>query len=488
MIKSLRRKFIVVVMCSTIAVLAVIMGIIHIYSYKKVMERADQLLAILGDNQGEFPLDIPGENDMEEKIPEGSALEGIAVEKEISEGRTMEKEVPEGTTMEGDAPEGAAMEKEAPEGTAMAEDTPEGAAPDGSRSEESPHGEVRSEKRPPAAISPETPYETRYFSVLVDKDGAAIETKTRNIAAVTEAEAREYASELWNQKKLRGFCGAYRYKIVPEENGSRVIFVDCTRELGAFYSSLEISVGVSFVGLLLVLLLVVIFSKKIFRPVMESYEKQRQFITDASHELKTPLTIIDANTEVLEMTAGENEWTRSIRRQVKRLSAMTQQLVTLSKMEEGDRAGSMADFSLSDAVEETTELFLPSARIREKRMEVQIEGGIIYHGDEGMIRQMLSLLMDNALKYSDEKGNIRVLLQRKGKKVMLQVTNTVEEIEKGNLDLVFERFYRRDASHNSGTGGSGIGLSVVKAVVDAHGGKIHAVSRDGKSIEITAIL
>lgn len=430
MIKSLRRKFILIAMSSTFAVLAVIMASIHIYNYKEIVKSADQLLAILGDNQGEFPREaFGGEN-------------------------------------------GKADEKAAKDG----------GRGNGGKPDEKPAG------LPGTALSPETPYETRFFSALLDDNGEPLETKTGNIAAVAEEDAVEYARDARNLGREKGFCAAYRYKVVREEEGCLVVFVDCTKALSSFYRFLATSIAVSLIGLFVVLLLLVIFSKMIFRPVVESYDKQKRFITDASHELKTPLTIIDANTEVLEMVQGGNEWTASIRNQVKRLTSLTQQMVTLTRMDEGKCMGPVVEFSLSDAVEETAELFVLPAQSKGKRIEVQVEKGISHCGDEDLIRQMVSLLLDNAVKYSDEKSCIRVSLQKKGKKAILQVFNPVEQIETGNLDIIFERFYRRDASRNSQTGGSGIGLSVVKAIVELHGGKIHAASRDGRSIEITAVL
>ncbi|MDO4298580.1 MAG: HAMP domain-containing sensor histidine kinase [Lachnospiraceae bacterium] len=422
MIKSLRKKFIMAAMCSIFAVLVVIVGAIQIFSYLKIPREADQLLAILGDHQGEFP--------------------------------------------RGPAPE----------------------IPD-SREKSAQTDAFEDSMRKAAGIwSPETPYETRYFSVLLGEEGEILETKTGNIAAIQDETAEAYARTVLEKGGIQGFRGSYRYKVVEDADGTRVIFVDCTREMNSFHSFVITSTAVSLLGLLLVLILVILFSGKIFHPVLESYEKQKRFITDASHELKTPLTIIDANTEVLEMIQGESEWTVSIRKQIKRLTYLVQQMVVLTRMDEGNRTGPMIDFSLSDAVEETAELFAVPSGSRGKSLKLQIEKGIICHGDEEAVRQLTSLLLDNAVKYSDREGNIQVLLQKKGRKSILKVINTVEKIEKGNQDLLFERFYRRDASRSSDTGGSGIGLSIAKSIVEVHNGKIHAYSRNGKSLEITVVL
>ena len=236
-------------------------------------------------------------------------------------------------------------------------------------------------------------------------------------------------------------------------------------------------------GLLAVSVLIVIASKVILKPVEESYKKQKQFITNAGHEIKTPLTIIDANTEVIEMINGESEWTESIKNQVKRLSSLTADLISLSRMEEESRF-EMNDFPISDVVEEECEIFKGMAKIKGKELTSEIEKNLSYNGDEKAIRQLTSILLDNAIKYTDENGAIKVRLKKSGRKINLSVYNTVKSITKEDTERMFERFYRADLSRNSETGGYGIGLSIASAIVYAHKGKIHADTEDGKSLKI----
>lgn len=349
-------------------------------------------------------------------------------------------------------------------------------------------GKALPENMKPEDFSPETPYETRFFTVTLDKEGDMISLNTESIAAVDEEAAREYASEISSKGHEVGFEGVYRYRIVEEEDSLRCIFLDCRTEITGFRNLLFISISVSVLGLAAVFLLVVFFSRLVFRPVAESMEKQKQFITDASHELKTPLTIIDANTEVMEMENGESQWTKSTRKQIQRLAVLTQQLVTLSRLDEERGNEEKMEFSLSDAAAESIRPFEAPAKTQGKQLEMQIEEGINYIGNEKSIRQMIGILLDNAVKYSSGGGIIRVTLSRRGKKLYLEVFNEAEELPQGKLDILFERFYRLDTSRNSDTGGSGIGLSVAKAIVQAHKGKINAYSKDGKSLTITAIL
>lgn len=344
------------------------------------------------------------------------------------------------------------------------------------------------DKTRPDNFSPETAFDTRYFSVTLDESGEVTEINTDKIAAVSGQEASESAQKLYSEKKEKGFWNRYKYVCVVTAGDStsyQYIFLDCSRELDTFRSFLLASIGISLLGLAMVFVLVLLFSKLILRPVEESYAKQKRFITDASHEIKTPLTIIDANTEVLEMEHGENEWTKSTRNQIKRLTDLTNQLVFLSRMEEDQTPLNMIDFCLSDMVEETALPYEALALTKQKRFLYEITPNLMMHGDEPSLCQMLSLLLDNAMKYSTPQGKIRLSLKQEGKNNVLTLWNTTEAITPGRQDALFERFYRPDSSRSAKTGGHGIGLSVVQAIVLAHKGKITAYSDDGVSIRFT---
>lgn len=351
-----------------------------------------------------------------------------------------------------------------------------------------PRQEEAPEKKPlPPGMSPEAPFETRYFTVILDSEGEAVSADTGRIAAISAETAKAYGFELYHKGKTEGFQGHYKYRAVHLDEGMMYIFLDCGRELSTFYSFLGMSILISLLGVLLVFLLVVFFSRRAVRPAAESYEKQKRFITDASHEIKTPLTIIDANTEVIELENGESEWTEGIKNQVRRLNLLTERLVFLSRMDEEHTVLQATDFSFSDAVAETAQSFETVAKGQGKQLQTEIQQGVTFCGDEGMLRQMVSLLLDNAIKYSGENGEIRLCFWRRERYTELVLYNTVPEISRGNLDRLFERFYRPDSSRNSETGGFGIGLSAVKAIVTAHKGKIHAESEDGRSIEFRVI-
>lgn len=338
-------------------------------------------------------------------------------------------------------------------------------------------------------INKESQFATRYFTVIINEDGTVNEINTGKVSAVTVSQAGDYAVELLQKNKIIGFVEDYKYlRTTLGDENYMYVFINCQMEIETVKSFLFASVGISIIGLIGVFILVWFFSGKIMRPVAESYEKQKQFVTDASHEIKTPLTIIDANTEVLEMTTGENEWTKSIRKQIGRLTSLTEQLVFLSKMDEESSTIEMSDFSLSDAVFDMAEIFKTLAVQKNKTLEIDIEEAINYNGDEKSIRQLISILLDNAIKYSDDDGAIRIKLNKNGKNSKITVWNMVANISTGKHDELFERFLRLDKSRNSKSGGFGIGLSVAYAIVNAHKGKITAESSDGKSIIFSIVL
>ncbi|WP_455190480.1 sensor histidine kinase [Eubacterium ramulus] len=189
--------------------------------------------------------------------------------------------------------------------------------------------------------------------MTLDADGTVKACDTGKIVSIDEDAAEEYATEVYGSGKTKGFSGIYRYLVTDTEDGTMIIFVDCRQEISTVKNFAKNSFGISTIGLAAVFVLVVFFSKLVFRPVAESYKKQKQFITDASHELKTPLTIIDANTEILEMDHGESQWTKSIHNQVLRLTSMTQQLINLSKLDEArnsEKGGSGIGLSVAKAV------------------------------------------------------------------------------------------------------------------------------------------
>ncbi len=440
MIKKLRLKFILVSMLAVTIVMVMLIGVINIMNYRSVVNSADRILAMLTDGGGRFP--------------------GI--------GRTNEES--------------------------------------GSRSRRPSRNEEDFIRRITRSVtgeddenSPELRYESRFFSVMLSIDGTVTNTRTDRISAVDSEDAALMAKEIYNSGSVVGFKGDYRYRktISPKNDTILIIFYDCGRSLSNARTFLFTSVGISLICLLLVYFLITLFSKFVIRPAAEAYEKQKQFITDAGHELKTPLAIINADADVLEMEldcdpeAGTtNEWIEDIRKQTARLTELTGNLIYLAKTEEGTKdAFTFVDFPVSDVVAQEAESFKGPAQAAGKNLDIKIEENLSMNGDQKAVRQLVDIFLDNAIKYSPDGGTISVKLKKTGRYIGLSVTNSTKTpVTKENTKHMFDRFYRTDASRNSDTGGYGIGLSIAKSIVEAHKGKITANSQDENKLTMTAVM
>lgn len=358
-----------------------------------------------------------------------------------------------------------------------------------SESNPQPTPQLPPQKKPHTEhISLEAAFDTRYFTVSFDKEGNVSSVNTSKISSVDSENAISIAEKLYSKKKSSGFYGNLKYRAVTSGSQTMYIFLNCERELSTFYNFMISSVIVSLVGMFIVFILVLFFSKLALKPVAEAYEKQKQFITDAGHEIKTPITIISANAEVIESIEGESEWTRSIRRQSSRLRDLTDKLIFLSRTEEMGHNMPMVEFSLSNMLREECASFEVLADLEGKSLVYNIQDDVKYVGDEASLCNVISILLENALKYSNENGNIEIALRTCGKQKEITVKNSVDSISTDKLDYLFERFYRGDRSRNSENRGHGIGLAIAKAIVNAHKGRIFAKSPDGKSIIFTIIL
>lgn len=324
----------------------------------------------------------------------------------------------------------------------------------------------------------------RYFCVEVDSDRNISYIETGKFTTIDESVVKAYGRKADAKEGQAGFVSDYRYKKYETEGKTYIIFLDCSRSLMVFRNFLTISIVVSVTGEVLILLIMIFASRRIVRPFAENYEKQKRFITDAGHEIKTPLTIIDADVAVLEMECGENDWTKDIGQQTLRLKDLTNDLIYLSKMEEMQTEIQRVEFPLSEMIQEMIPSFQTLAKSKGKELEYQIEPMVSLTGNPKDIQRLLSILLDNAVKYTNEDGQIFLRLVQKGNQKILTVFNTVDEIDVEKVPHLFDRFYRLDASRNKETGGYGIGLSIAQVVVQMHKGKITAESPDGKSLTI----
>lgn len=339
-----------------------------------------------------------------------------------------------------------------------------------------PYGEI---------ITEETQFSTRFFTVWLDGEKQILRINMDAVSSISRDDVKEYVQKALKEGRERGWVSDYRYRILETGQGATVVFVNGSMNWAVTTRLLVTAFLVLLGSALLILLLTVLLSKRVVRPVAESYEKQKQFITDANHELKTPLTLILSNLDIVEAELGQNEWLDDIRSEGERMGLMINQLVALSRMDESQAHMVRSAFDLSAAVEDTVSEFQPLAAERGKKLQTSIEPGIRYEGDEGLIRRLASILMDNAVKYCDEGGEIRVEVCQHRHPVLI-VENTYAQVDQLELDRLFDRFYRADKARTF-SGSFGVGLSIAQSIVRSHRGSIHAY-RKGNTIGFRAEL
>ena len=286
-----------------------------------------------------------------------------------------------------------------------------------------------------------------------------------------------------------GYVSGYKYLVVRTgEDRNMAVFLDCYQDLLSIKGQLTGSAAAIVFCTLMTYMLLRLFSRRAIDPVVRSAEQQKQFITDAGHELKTPLTVITTCLSVLEMETGKNKWIDKIQAQTDKMRDLVNDLVTLSRMDEERPPVIMADFDISAAVAETADSFADSAQAAGLTLEQDIESGLSYHGDEAQIRQLCSILLDNAMKYALDTSPVRIGLKKEKSGIVLRCSNACAELPQEELNKLFDRFYRPDKSRSSETGGFGIGLSIARSIAQAHRGTIKAAAPQPGVIEFTAIL
>lgn len=327
---------------------------------------------------------------------------------------------------------------------------------------------------------PEARFTTRFFAVYSDASGEMEVISRDYIYSIDEETAKVYTEAVLRKGREKGYYGDYRYHVKIDDAGSTVLFLNVTSALQFMKSLLLISLGIGFSSLLVVFILVVCFSRYAVRPYMKNMERQKRFITDAGHELKTPITSIATSADIAAMEYEEDEWIANIQRQTARLTRLVGELVALSRMDEEIPFPDKSTFSLSDAAWETAEPFAVRAKAEEKTYHQKIEENLTFYGDRNSIQQLISILLDNAVKYTAAAGEIRLDIYRKRRRICIEVANTCDLPDTVELERLFDRFYRVDEARSAKTGGTGIGLAMAQAIAETHGGKIRA-ERTGKN-------
>ena len=311
------------------------------------------------------------------------------------------------------------------------------------------------------------------FSIAkVDNNGRIIKAY-RDDSLIADQDALQIkVIEALGKGKSSGFIGSYRFLKVETDVGNLILFLNCQRELDSYESFVKNSVLISIGVIISVLVLIILVSKRVIAPIQETYLKQKQFITGASHELKTPLAIISSNADVLEMMNGDSKWTTNIHNQVDRLTSLVNSLVVFSRMEEKDTV-ERTNFDLTETLKSRIEDFNELANFQKKYIVTDIDENLNYYGEKESIIQLMDILLENAIKYAPEDSNIWVKLNKNRKYATLKVSNKANVV-KGDLSKVFDRFYRLDESRNSSIKGYGIGLSMAQLIAEKHKETIQA--------------
>ena len=443
MIKKLRSRFIRIAMLSVTAVMLLLTIILNTANYISTDSDLKQTLSLIYENEGTIPhsrFQLPDSADA--PTP------------------------PENDDGNGDI---------APALPDDADDTQTPQAP--------PDDKIARREGP---FTAETPFSTRFFVLRYTSDGTLTQENLDNIASVTAEDTQEYLSAALVHGAGYGYCGSYRYFVAQEDGENIAIFLDCYHELRAMRVVLVWSLLADAACILLVFLLVVLLSRRAIDPVVRSAQQQKQFITDASHELKTPITVIATSLKVLEMETGKQKWIDKAMAQTEKLTSLVNSLVTLSRMDEEDSPLRMEDFPVSDAVRETAETFVDFAASKGHELHLSITDGLTYRGDEYAVRQLVSILLDNAVKYALPDSPIEFSLEKAKRGVVLRSSNACEDVAPENAQKLFDRFYRADQSRSSGSG-FGIGLSIARSIAEGHHGSIRA-QFDGERIEFVAEL
>lgn len=334
---------------------------------------------------------------------------------------------------------------------------------------------------PPESIrGPRNDYDiwmaSNFFVVWFDNSGEVINVDVSRTSVVTEDEAQEMASSAYASGQASGKNGRFRYLVQEDRmgDGKTVVFLDASADSFSYLRVLLLSGTIGLVCWGLMLVFVILLSKRAIRPIAENMEKQKQFVTNAGHEIKTPLAIIQSNTEAMELYHGENKWSKNIKEQTARLNGLMNHLLMLARMDEGTVKTSPVDFSLSGMLTGMIQGFSQPLETKGISLQTDIQPDIHLYADQGQIEQLLSILLDNAVKYTNSHGNIWIGLHQKERSVILQVRNTCQSLPDAPPDKLFDRFYRADAARTQKSGGYGIGLSVARAITSANKGSISA--------------
>lgn len=318
-----------------------------------------------------------------------------------------------------------------------------------------------------------------HFIVYLDKNDQV--TEVHGTDNYTIESCSQLISSIGEKSRYEGLYNTFQYVRKDYSDGAIVVISDRQSDFEMIKNLILVSLGVFIIMEGIVFILTRILTKRAMRPMQISYEKQQQFISDAGHELKTPLTVISANADILADEIGENKWLSYIQSQTERMRILVQEMLDLTKIANTGQDIPKCRFNLSSLVENVALPFECQAFEQKKSFHIELEPDVEFFGNTERIRRMVGIFIDNAFKYSDENGTVKIQLKSEGGKKILTVYNTGQGIKKGEEEKIFERFYRSDTSRSS-QGSYGLGLAIAKSIADLHNIKIQVQTEPGQWI------
>lgn len=330
---------------------------------------------------------------------------------------------------------------------------------------------------------------SRFFIVRSDTRGNIIDINTDQISSIDNETAKRYALRVWKSGKESGRVDGYKFAVKQMGTNQLTFFMDISEQRENFYMVFFASGAIAVFCWLILLIITIFLSDKVIRPVLAGMEKQKQFITNAGHEMKTPLTIIQSNNDTMALIHGENKYNVHIRTQTKRLNVLMSNLLTLAKLDE-EIPLPTESVDVSEITNELLPAYRDAALTCKLSLSVQIEPKITIQTNKDSFRQMLTLLLDNAVKYTPENGTIYLSLKKHGRHIQIIEENTCDPSHEADPERLFERFYRGDSARTQSkdSSGYGIGLSAARAICENFGGKLTAEYPLTDKIRFTAIL
>ena len=314
-------------------------------------------------------------------------------------------------------------------------------------------------------------YLSSFYDITLNAAGEIESVQRHGIMEEAEISVQQYVRKAAANQAAKGKIGAYKYGISYREDGTaRIILLDISIQLQALYHMLKSALVVGGVLSLILFLILLPVSSKVANAFIRNTERQKQFITDAGHDLKTPVAIIRSSLDVMELTQGQSKWTQNIRCQTERMERLIAELLMLSRLDETNVTGKRDPLDLAAVLREEAQHYLPVMEKRNIRWEKVLPDPLWTRGDEKAIRQMLNLLLDNAAQYTNDGGRIALSGHADKKRIVLELSNTVDQLPECRPEELAERFVRGNTARTQKSGGAGIGLSAVKRIVEMHKG------------------